>query len=325
MKTKKISYQDLVPFAILILMLVVFGLATGGAMFKQANMKGMFNQAACIIMAGFGMVFATTMGATDITHGALLCLAGGLGCMAAAALGPWAAFPVAILVGIGSGLILGTCNAVFKASSFMMSLALLIAYKALNSLIFNSVVVSAPRKLRFIDKIGFKFGVVVVLFLITLYIFDYTPFGTHVKAVGENENAVKHCGINIRKLKMTVFVISGVMCAIASIFNAVRVGGITNQIGNGFEMNVMMAMFIGGIPVEGGMKSKLYKLVIGAFTIIVLTNGLMLCGASGGLTQLIKGIILLAVVALTQFMNTKLAGIGEQAAVNQAKLAQKAE
>lgn len=325
MKKAKISYQDLVPFIILAVMLVIFGIATGGSMFSSSNMKGMFNQAACIIMAGFGMVFATTMGATDITHGALLCLSGGLGCMAAAALGGWATFPVAILLGIGSGLILGTCNAVFRASSFMMSLALLIAYKAMNSLIFNSVVVSAPRSLKFIDGIGFKLAVVVILFLITLYIYNYMPYGTHLKAVGENENAVKHCGINIRRVKMIAFVISGIMCAIAAVFNAVRVGGITNQIGTGFEMNVMMAMFIGGIPVEGGMKSKLYKLVIGAFTIIILTNGLMLCGASGGLTQLIKGIILLAVVALTQFMNTKLSSIGEQAAVNQAKVAQAEE
>lgn len=325
MKKVKISYQDLVPFIILAAMLVVFGIATGGSMFSRSNLMGMFNQAACIIIAGFGMVFATTMGATDITHGALLCLSGGLGCMAAAAVGSWAAFPAAILVGIGSGLILGSCNAVFRASSFMMSLALLIAYKALNSLIFNSVVVSAPRDLKFIDGVPFKLATVIVLFLIILYIYNYTPYGTHLKALGENENAVKHCGINIRKVKMIAFLISGAMCAIAAVFNAVRVGGISNQIGTGFEMNVMMAMFIGGIPVEGGMKSKLYKLIIGALTIIVLTNGLTLSGASGGLTQLIKGIVLLVVVAMTQFMNTKLSTIGEQAAVNQAKAAQTTE
>ncbi len=317
---KNISYQEFVPFIILGVMLVIFGILTHGSIFQKSNMISMFDQAFCIIIAGFGMAFATTMGATDITHGALLCLAAGIGCMAAAAVGAWATFPVAVAIGLGSGAFLGLCNAKWKANSFMMSLAMMIAFKALNSLIFANNVVSAPRALRFIDGFVFKVIIVVIVFLIMLYIYNYTPYGTYLKGLGENEIAMKHIGISIPRIKMIAFIISGVMCAIAAVFNAVRIGGINNQIGTSFEMNVMIAMFIGGIPVEGGMKSKLYKLIIGAFTVIVLTNGLTLAGAGGGLTQLIKGLVLLFAVALTQFMNTKLSAIGQQAAANQKKL-----
>ena len=97
----------------------------------------------------------------------------------------------------------------------------------------------------------------------------------------------------------------------------VRIGAVDNKVGVSFEMNVMMAMFIGGIPVNGGMKSQLYKIIIGAFTIIILTNGLTLAGADSGLTQLIKGIVLLGSVAFTLFLNRKLGALHEHAAVNQ--------
>ena len=64
-------------------------------------------------------------------------------------------------------------------------------------------------------------------------------------------------------------------------------------------MRVMMAMFIGGIPVEGGSGTRLYKMIVGAFMITLLENGLVLTGSSGSITQLIRGIVLLAVVYIT--------------------------
>ena len=131
---------------------------------------------------------------------------------------------------------------------------------------------------------------------------------------------MRHVGINVAKIKIIAFIISGGLCAFAAVFNAVRIGAVDNKVGVSFEMNVMMAMFIGGIPVNGGMKSQLYKIIIGAFTIIILTNGLTLAGADSGLTQLIKGIVLLASVAFTLFLNRKISSSHEQAAVNQKKL-----
>ena len=319
MKTKKnFPWLTIVPFLILALMIIIFGIIVGfDRILNIRNLESMFNQGFAIIVAGFGMVFATTMGGTDITHGALLCLAGGTGCLAASALGAWATFPVALLIGIASGALLGVLNAVFRANTFMMSLAMMIAYKALNNTFFASKPASAPEALKFINNTYFKIGVLVVLFLIVLFVYSFTPYGVYLKGIGENETAMKHVGINIKKIKITAFIISGALCAFAAVFNAVRIGGVDNKVGVSFEMNVMMAMFIGGIPVNGGMKSQLYKIIIGAFTIIILTNGLTLAGADSGLTQLIKGIVLLGSVALTLLLNRKLGALHEQAAVNQ--------
>jgi len=321
MKTKKnFPWLTVIPFLILAFMLIIFGIIVGfDTIFKPSNLESMFNQGFAIIVAGFGMVFATTMGGTDITHGALLGLAGGFACLAGG-VSPWLSFPVALLIGIASGALLGVLNAKFRANTFMMSLAIMIAFKALNNLFFASSPAGAPAELSFINNTFFKIIVLIVLFLIVLYVYSYTPYGVYLKGIGENEVAMKHVGINIAKIKIIAFIISGALCAFASVFNAVRVGAVDNKVGVSFEMNVMMAMFIGGIPVNGGMKSQLYKIIIGAFTIIILTNGLTLAGADSGLTQLIKGIVLLGSVAFTLFLNRKISASHEQAAVNQKKL-----
>mgnify|MGYP002626281043 FL=1 len=321
MKTKKnFPWLTVIPFLILAVMLIIFGIIDGfGKILSVSNIESMFNQGFAIIVAGFGMVFATTMGGTDITHGALLGLAGGFACVAGGA-SAWLAFPAALLTGIASGALLGVLNARFRANTFMMSLAIMIAFKAINNTFFAANPAGAPAGLSFINNTIFKIVVLIVLFLIVLYVYNYTPYGVYLKGLGENEVAMKHVGINVAKIKIIAFIISGAMCAFAAVFNAVRIGSVDNKVGVSFEMNVMMAMFIGGIPVNGGMKSQLYKIIIGAFTIIILTNGLTLAGADSGLTQLIKGIVLLASVAFTLFLNRKISSRNEQAAVNQKTL-----
>lgn len=321
MKTKKnFPWLTVIPFLILAFMLIIFGIIVGfDKILSVSNLESMFNQGFAIIVAGFGMVFATTMGSTDITHGALLGLAGGVACVAGGA-SPWLVFPAALAVGAASGALLGVLNAKFRANTFMMSLAIMIAFKALNNLFFAASPATPPAELSFINGTVFKIIVLIVLFLIVLFVYNYTPYGVYVKGIGENETAMKHVGINIAKIKIIAFILSGLLCAFAAVFNAVRIGAVDNKVGVSFEMNVMMAMFIGGIPVNGGMKSQLYKIIIGAFTIIILTNGLTLAGADSGLTQLIKGLVLLASVAFTLFLNRKISASHEQAAVNQKKL-----
>jgi len=137
------------------------------------------------------------------------------------------------------------------------------------------------------------------------YLLKYTRFGAYCKAIGENEKTMIFTGINTDRIKLFAFIISGAMAGIASVFTLARLGGASNTMGSGFEMRVMMAMFIGGIPVSGGMNTKLYKLFLGAPMIVLLENGLVICGASGGLTQLIRGIVLLLVVYITVAVEKK--------------------
>lgn len=290
---------DCMPVVIFAIIAAFFGIATKGTMFTTTNLTNIFNQSLATIIAAFGMVFAASMGGTDITHGSLLVLAASLGSIFAEKCGSIWLIPVTILVGAASGLLSGVINAKFKVPSFMVSLSLLIGYRAFVNFLLNSNIYKFPKELLFFRELWFGVIAVMVFIAIIVYIFHYTPFGTYIRAIGENENAVKVAGINVDKMKISAFIISGIMAAIAGIFLVARVGGTNNTLGSGFEMKVMMAMFIGGIPVQGGMGSKLYKVVIGSLTLMLLENGLVLCGASGALTQLIRGVILLLAIYIT--------------------------
>jgi ribose transport system permease protein len=305
MTRKKIQLSVLVPFFILVFMIVCFDIATRGRIYSSQNIMNLFNQSVAIVLGGLGMMMVAAMGATDITQGSLLALASFAGCSAAVKFGsPWM-FPAAIATGVISGLFLGEINARLKVSSFMVSLAMLIAIRALVNWLLASNVIMVPANMLFLDNIKVKLPVVILLILLTGYIFNYTRFGSYVKAIGENENAVKMTGIDVSRIKVAAFIMSGIMASIAGVFTLIRVGGVNNTMGSGFEMKVMMAMFIGGIPVSGGTGTKLYKLVIGTLMIVLLENGLVMCGATGSITQGIRGLMLLSAVYLTMVVTSK--------------------
>lgn len=296
MKLIRNRLADAMPFLILLLLVVGFGIATKGAIFTQRNLLALFNQSVATIVAALGMMFVASIGGTDITHGSLAAVAGAYAAMACAAWGSWAAFPVAILVGAASGAILGVVNAKLKVPSFMASLAMLIALRAFVGLVLSTNVVFATGIISDLNGFWMKLIVTIILVVIIMFIMEKTRFGHYCKAIGENERAMQYAGVNTTLVKIFAFIVSGAMAGIASLFMLARVGGASTALGSGFEMQVMMAMFIGGIPVFGGMKTKTYKLILGAPMVIILENGLVICGTSGSVTQLIRGVVLLAVV-----------------------------
>lgn len=301
----------LLPVIIFFCMLVIFSITTGGGIFQPSNLMVILEQTLNTLIAGLGMLFVAGLGGTDITQGSLVGFAGACCTVAALNLGLVPAVLAALTAGLLSGLFQGIINARFKVPSFMCSLAMLIALRAMATVAMggSSSGLTVPGFIKAMDGNAVKITVVLVLIVIVAYVFNCTPFGAYCRAIGENENAVKFSGVNVTKIKVIAFALSGLFTGIASIFVLARVGGCSTTLGLGFEMRVMMAMFIGGIPVEGGSGTKLYKMVAGAFMITLLENGLVLTGSSGATTQLVRGIVLLAVVYLTLVMKRKMAGI----------------
>lgn len=307
-KTLKKNFDVLLPFLFLIAMLVIFGITTGGSIFAPSNLLLIVKQTLNVIIAALGMLFVAALGGTDITQGSLVGFAGACATVAAINHGMGASVITAIAVGALSGLFLGVVNARFKVPSFMCSLAMLISLRALGTVAMGGSTsgLVIPDFMIALDSLAFKIPLILVLIVIVAYVFHFTPYGAYCRAVGENENATKFAGVSVTKVKIIAFGLSGLFTGIASIFVLARVGGCSTTLGLGFEMQVMMAMFIGGIPVSGGSGTKLYKMLVGAFTINVLENGLVLTGSSGAVTQLIRGIVLLAVVYFTDYVKRQI-------------------
>ena len=295
MKKVKDNFETLLPFTILVLMVIFFAAITKGNIFSVNSFRTLIKQTLNIIIAGLGGIFVTSMGGTDITQGSLVGLCAAFAAAIGADISVPLAMAVSVAVGIASGLFVGVVNAKFKVPSFMVSLAMLIALRAMVSTALGNRSVILPEALRQLDQFYISVPVVIILIVLISYLFNYTRFGSYCRAIGENENAVKFTGVNVTLIKIAAFGLLG----IAALFVLARVGGSSNVMGVGFEMRIMMAMFIGGIPVSGGMGTKIYKMQIGAFMITLLESGLVMAGCSGSITQLIRGIVLLVVVLIT--------------------------
>lgn len=320
MKSKKMDFNisAWLPVLIFFLILVVFAVLTGGVILSANNLKDIFNQSVATIIAALGMLFVAAMGGTDISTGVVVALAGCFGLMAAQNTGHSFLFVVvSVLIGTASGLLLGYVNAKRKVNSFMASLALMMAYRAVVNLVLSNKSYYLPDDLYVIDNTAFKVVAVIIMVAVIVYVWKYTRLGNYVRGIGENETAIKYTGVDVDRVKIIAFAVSGLMAAIAGIFTVVRGGGASNTLGSGFEMKVMMALFIGGVPVQGGEGSKVYKLIFGALTITMLEKGLVLCGLESGVTQLVRGLVLLAAVCLTSQLAKRMAYVGQEGAHNQ--------
>ena len=137
------------------------------------------------------------------------------------------------------------------------------------------------------------------------YLFEYTKIGYFSRCIGENEVAGTYSGISVKLYKVIAFVLSGIMAGIVGAFTVGRIGGVDPTMGSFFELQVMIALFVGGVPVMGGSGSKFYRLFIGALTLALLENGLTLSKVSSEASELIEGIILIGVVFFTLYMRSK--------------------
>ncbi len=141
--------------------------------------------------------------------------------------------------------------------------------------------------------------VLVIEVIIITFLFNYTKFGKNAKAIGANPVAAEQSGINLVKYKMIAYVIMGVFVVVAAIFQMGYTGSASDSAGTGFEMNVMVALILGGMTLSGGMRSRVSCAVLGSFTFSLLNVGLPIIGIPVDTVNLIKGIIFIRVVLIT--------------------------
>jgi len=131
------------------------------------------------------------------------------------------------------------------------------------------------------------------------YLFYFTKFGKNARAIGANPIAAEQSGINLLKYKVICYVIFGITVVIASMFKMGYTGAASDSTGTGFEMDVMVALILGGMPLSGGMRSKVSCAIVGSFTYSILAIGLPLIGVPTNTTFFVKALVFIAVVLIT--------------------------
>ena len=141
----------------------------------------------------------------------------------------------------------------------------------------------------------------VLLLLALLGIFSYiarqTVFGRRIYAVGSNMEATRLSGVNVRAVKLWIFGLMGLMCALAGLINTARLAAGSPSAGTSAELDVIAACFIGGASASGGV-GRVLGAVIGAFVMGVMNNGMSILGIGIDYQQVIKGLVLLGAVCI---------------------------
>ncbi|KEZ76343.1 ABC transporter permease [Salinisphaera hydrothermalis] len=267
-----------------------------------SNIENVARQGSVIGIIAVGMSFAIFTGGIDLSVGPVMALSGTLmaGLMAAG----WPA-PVAIAAGLCVGSLFGAfngfCVAFGRMPPIIVTLATMGAAHGLALLYTGGYPISGlPSWFAWFGR-GSLAGIQVpILIMLLVYaagyvVLHHTPFGRYVYAVGGNEEATRLTGIRVPRTKMLVYSISGLTAAIAGLVITARLMSGQPSIGEGFELDAIAAVVLGGAAISGGRGVVLGTLV-GAMLLAMLNNGLNLMGVSSYLQDVIKGgIILLAV------------------------------
>lgn len=291
---EKYRWRELLPVLGLLLMTGIFIVLTEGRLIAYFNLA--ISQVFVISIAATGVFFVMTMGSLDFSQGSIL----GLSSIVVCYLSNFN-IPLAIIAGIATGALIGAINGYFsvfrKIRSFIVTICTMFLFRGLIKFLTTKSPVGASFDLIRMDTMPLKICCALGVFFLFLFIFRYTRFGIHLKAIGAGEKAARFAGVKTNKTKFWVFVLAGALTGFAALINSMKIGSVTAAGGNQLETQIMIALVLGGMPISGGAKVKYNQIIIGSFMYVILNSGLIMCGASTQLLQLIEGIIFLFFVA----------------------------
>jgi ribose transport system permease protein len=210
---------------------------------------------------------------------------------------------LSLLISLVIGIINGATGELLNIHPIIASLVLMMILGGVSSISYNNLG-TRNISLTKVDYSMFKSpwimaAVLLIEIVIISYLFNFTKYGKYAKAIGANPIAAKQSGINLLKYKVICYIFMGICVVVAAVFQMGYTGSASDSTGTGFEMNVMVALILGGMPLSGGMRSKVSYAVVGAFTYSLLDVGLPLVGVAPNQIFIIKAAIFMVVVLFT--------------------------
>lgn len=293
---------------VLVAMIVAFGIGNP-RFFRLSSLQTLLTQVPDKAIVAVGMTFVIMTAGIDLSVGSVL----GLSAAAMAAVTIHPSVPQPMLAGIvaclGTGLACGAVNGFltvrWRLPSFIVTLGMLEmarggAYIATDSrTLYLADKAAAKPLMTFVSGrfLGIPVSVYIAVAVIAVahIVLTRTVFGRYVTAVGTNEEAVRLSGIDVRKVRFAVFAISGLLVGLGALVNTARLGSVTPGAGEGWELQAIAAVVIGGTSLMGGRGSVL-KTVLGVLIMAVLASGLSFVGASEYHKRIITGGVIVAAV-----------------------------
>jgi len=289
---------------IILLVIAVILSVTTNTFFTLENLLNIIKQVTLVTIVAAGQTFVITSGGIDLSVGSVL----GLSSIIMSLFISWGvpvavAIVICLLCGAFFGVINGTLITRLSLPPFIITLGMMSIARGFINVITKGypIMISSP----FIMGLGQgSWGVLprMTIFMplviaVMHWVFNYTVFGNHVKAIGSNETASRLSGINVRRTKTFVFGLCGLLCGLAGLIMTGRLNSGNPNAGLNFEMDSIAAVIVGGTALSGGY-GTVVGTMLGALLLGVIRNGLVLLNVNMYWQTVATGMIIILVCAL---------------------------
>ncbi|WP_433499458.1 ABC transporter permease [Sphaerimonospora sp. CA-214678] len=298
-------HAQTIAIAVVLVVLLIFFAFSADRFATTGNLLNLMRQIAPTLIVATAMTFVIGTAGIDLSVGSTVALSGSL--LAIVLQNGWDP-TIALLAIIALGALVGFVNGWFSSYQhippFIVTLAMLSIMRgtALRATEGYSTPIDGDLWIVQIGQ-GRIAGVpipallAVIIALVGWLVLTRTPFGRYVIGLGSNGESLRRAGVNTRKVGLAVYVLAGAAAAVAGVLIATRLSSGSSNAGSGFELEVITAVVLGGTSLFGGRASMLGT-ILGALTLGVIANGLVLLHVSPFYVQIVQGgILLLAIFA----------------------------
>jgi fructose transport system permease protein len=306
------AHPALGPLAVLVLSAVIFDLINS-RFFNPANLSIMLQQVAVIGLLALGQTVIILTAGIDLSVGAVMILAQMVmaGLVLNSGLPVVPALIVGALVALLAGLVNGVLVTRFRVPPFIGTLGTLGVFTAAGLRYANGQTVTpSPGSLLLWTGTSLKLGpfnltvgvlMMLACYLIVGYTLGRTAWGKHVYAVGDDPEAARLAGIRTTRLLLSVYLLAGLVYAVASWVQIGRVGDASTDISSTLNLDSITAAVIGGVSLFGG-RGVVLGTLFGALIVQAFQNGLALAGVQDLYQQLAEGLLVIAAVSLDRWI-----------------------
>mgnify|MGYP002621655970 CR=1 FL=1 len=306
-RARRFDWREYVVYIGFVVLFAIFAITLSDDGFlNKTNLLNIARQSAIIAVMAVAMTFVISTAEIDLSVGSVA----GLSSVTTAMVIGDAGLVGAIVVGLGTGLVCGaisgTLTTVVRIPSFLVTLGMLgIAHGVAMWISDTAPQPISNETFTTIFGTGTILGIPVLIFwMVAALIVGHvalrrTPFGRRVLATGGNESAAAFSGVNTRRIKFAVLLLSGAVAGLAGMLYAGRFQSGRFEWGEGDELSVIAAAILGGTSLFGG-KGSVVGAVTGALLMGLINNGLILMGLEYSQQQIVRGAIIILAVALAR-------------------------
>lgn len=280
--------------------------------FTFKNLTNVGRQISLNAILALGMTLVIISGGIDLSVGGVCAL----GCCVCAKIlnstgSSLLAIAVVLLIGLAVGAFNGFVVSKTGIAPFIVTLSTVSIIRGITLVMTNASPMPINNAaFKFIGQgtllgIPFPIYITLILAIITAFVMNKTVFGRYVYAIGGNERSAVVAGIQVKKVKISVYMVSGFLAAFTAIIYTSRLSSGVPSLGDGFEMDAITAAVIGGASLAGG-QGHIWGTMIGAVIIGILNNALNLLNINSYFQDIVKGVVVLLAVLFDFFIQSRI-------------------